>query len=155
MEELKCNGKWTNCAADLLPLVLSNWGRKTIKIFSCLTQKPVFDITPTLCEPDQSSSIFLVYRSSEDNSIPSHYGGCEKIGTQTNHDEAIRTDDELNQIDTDIENVNNTENGTTESDTRTPIKATPEEWKKNIRKKLRMSGKEYISQRENSARKSS
>ena len=123
MEELKCNGKWTNCAADLLPLVLSNWDRKTIKIFSSLTQKPVFDITPTLCEPDQSSSIFLVYRSSEDNSIPSHYGGCEKIGTQTNHDEAIRTDDELNQIDTDIENVNNTENGTTESDTRTPIKS--------------------------------
>ena len=155
MEELKCNGKWTNCAADLLPLVLSNWDRKTIKIFSSLTQKPVFDITPTLCEPDQSSSIFLVYRSSEDNSIPSHYGGCEKIGTQTNHDEAIRTDDELNQIDTDIENVNNTENGTTESDTRTPIKATPKEWKKNIRKKLRMSGKEYISQREKSARKSS
>ena len=108
----------------------------------------MFDITPTLCEPDQSSSIFLVYRSS-------HYGGCEKIGTQTNHDEAIRTDDELNQIDTDIENVNNTENGTTESDTRTPIKATPEEWKKNIKKKLRMSGKEYISQREKSARKSS
>jgi hypothetical protein len=54
-----------------------------------------------------------------------------------------------------IENVNNTENGTTESDTRTPIKATPEEWKKNIRKKLPMSGKEYISQREKSARKSS
>ena len=155
MEELKCNGKWTNCAADLLPLVLSNWGRQTIKIFSCLTQKPVFDITPTLCEPDQSSSIFLVYRSSEDNSIPSHYGGCEKIGTQPNHDEAIRTDDELNQIDTDIENVNNTENGTTESDARTPIKVTPEEWKKNIRKNLRMSGKEYISQREKSARKSS
>ena len=76
----------------------------------------MFDITPTLCEPDQSSSIFLVYRSS-------HYGGCEKIGTQTNHDEAIRTDDELNQIDTDIENVNNTENGTTESDARTPIKS--------------------------------
>ena len=155
MEELKCNGKWTNCAADLLPLVLPNWGRKTIKIFSSLTQKPVFDITPTFCEPDQSSSIFLVYRSSEDNSIPSHYGGCEKIGTQTNHDEAIRADDDLNQIDTDIEIVNNTENGTTESDTRTPIKTTPEEWKKNIRKKLRMSGKEYISQREKSARKSS
>ena len=123
MEELKCNGKWTNCAADLLPLALSNWSRKTIKIFSCLTQKPVFDITPTLCEPDQYSSIFLAYLSSEDNSIPSHYDGCEKIGTQTNHEEAIRTDDELNQINTDIENVNNTENGTTESDTRTPIKS--------------------------------
>ena len=179
MEELKCNGKWTNCAADLLPLALSNWCRKTINIFSSLTQKPVFDIIPTLCEPDQSSSIFLAYLSSEDNSIPSHYDGCEQIGTQTNHEEAIRTDDELNQIDTDIENVNNTENGTTESDTRTPIKsrkkvgrpkgtpqckshsfttphkkklfrkrkATPEEWKKNIRKKLRMSGKEYISER--------
>jgi hypothetical protein len=121
VEELKCNGKWTNCAADLLPLALSNWSRKTIKIFSSLTQKPVFDITPTLCEPDQSSSIFLAYLSSEDNSIPSHYDGCIKIGTQTNYEEAIRTDDELNQIDTDIENVNNTENGTTESDTRSPI----------------------------------
>jgi hypothetical protein len=50
-----------------------------------------------------------------------YYDGCIKIGTQTNYEEAIRTDDELNQIDTDIENVNNTENGTTESDTRSPI----------------------------------
>jgi hypothetical protein len=41
VEELKCNGKWTNCAADLLPLALSNWSRKTIKIFSSLIQKPV------------------------------------------------------------------------------------------------------------------
>jgi hypothetical protein len=72
VEELKCNEKWTNCAADLLPLALSNWSRKIIKILSSLTQKPVFDITPTLCEPDQSSSICLAYLSSEDNSIPSH-----------------------------------------------------------------------------------
>jgi len=32
VEELKCNGKWTNCAADLLPLTLSNWSRETIKL---------------------------------------------------------------------------------------------------------------------------
>ena len=55
VEELKCNGKWTNCAADLLPLALSNWSRKTIKIFSSLIQKPVFDITLSLINTVQSS----------------------------------------------------------------------------------------------------
>ena len=94
MEELKCNGKWTNC--DPLPLAFLT--RVKIKICSSLTQKPVFDITPTLFEPDQSSSTFLAYLSSEDNSIPSHYDGCEKMGIETNHGKAIRTNVEKSVI---------------------------------------------------------
>lgn len=59
VEELKGNGRWTNRAADLLPLALSNWSKKRIKIFTSLTQRPVVDIAPTLCEPEQSTPIYL------------------------------------------------------------------------------------------------
>jgi len=177
VEELKGNGRWTNRAADLLPLALSNWSKKRIKIFTSLTQRPVIDIAPTLCEPEQSTPIYLYYLTSEDDSMPSQYDACVQIGTnvtyqpakivEEQHQHYVYAEDGCNEIpSTETQTITPAKTKTNVGRPRgtpprkshtfmTPPKkklfrkrkATPDEWKKNTRKKLRMSGKEYVSQR--------
>ena len=47
VHELQRSGKWTNDAADFLPLALADWTQRPINIFTSNQQKPVSDVLPT------------------------------------------------------------------------------------------------------------
>ena len=46
VEELRQPGKWSNDAADMLPLALASWTNQTVRIYSSSPVHPVVDIHP-------------------------------------------------------------------------------------------------------------
>ncbi|CAC5366360.1 unnamed protein product [Mytilus coruscus] len=108
IDELSVNGKWTNRAADLLPLALANWTGQTVKIFSSLSNQTILDITPSVKHSKNSSCepITLAYLASTNNTIPEHYDACVKLGTAHKPSNA----NQLNQSDSCHEESEITEN---------------------------------------------
>ena len=70
IDRLAVNGNWTSRAADLLPLALTNWSGKNVRIFSSLSHQPILDIKPTLCQVLSMDPITLAYLASDNTTIP-------------------------------------------------------------------------------------
>lgn len=161
IEKLKRDGYWTSSVADLLPLVLANYAKRNIIIYTNHEDQPVVRIKPSNTESgavaDQSNSINLVYTS-----IPGtfeHYDACLE-NTQHEIFTAMPLLGDVNSKQNKQQNKETPHKKTTPVKKGTPRKravfitpekklltrkrkATPENWKKNIRKKLRLSGAQY------------
>lgn len=73
---LRSHGVWDNCANDVMPLALSNFTKRQVKIFISRTSPAVINITPTLpgCQGDAFNPIYLALLTSP--GVPQHYDGC-------------------------------------------------------------------------------
>ncbi|KAK3107527.1 hypothetical protein FSP39_016707 [Pinctada imbricata] len=173
VEKLRGNGIWSNKAADILPLVLANFTCRHVRIFSSSPEISVLDIEPTLQTKQGiiEERIYMAYIGSE------HYDGCVKQINDKTHIQANGILDTEQKSTSNIEEMdesyvhkeeqsplqhNEHKRGRpigtskTKSDSfMTPPKkklfrkrkCTPETWKKNVRKKLKLSGQQYVSQR--------
>ena len=73
VHELRQSGKWTNDAADFLPLALADWTQRPIKIFTSNQQRPVFDVLPTShVGINHQNAITLGFLQC----YPEHYDAC-------------------------------------------------------------------------------
>ena len=164
---LKQSGQWNTTLADCLPLAVANTFSVTIKVFSSLISTPVYDIGPDLVASTKSS-IHLAYIG-----IPGqeHYDAITKktlfLKTVSI---ANSSSDKSDQVNKEMDR-NNDENVSTPSkdegwdtcpdvtphkdarfsnpknkDQKRKRKCTPEIWKRNVRKRNRDAGIEYISQ---------
>ncbi|KAK7093663.1 hypothetical protein V1264_007366 [Littorina saxatilis] len=73
---LRSHGVWDNCANDVMPLALSNFTKRRVKIFISRTSAAVINITPTLpgCQGDAFNPIYLALLTPP--GVPQHYDGC-------------------------------------------------------------------------------
>ncbi|CAC5416611.1 unnamed protein product [Mytilus coruscus] len=169
IDEFSVNGSWTNRAADLLPLALANWSGQTVKIFSTSTNNTIpehYDACVKLGTAHKPSNANQLNQSDschEESEI------TENINKEISNEEGPTIDNNHQSENSDVL-YTCVQIGTPEKPKRkrgrpkgtpprkapnfiTPPKkklfrkrkAMPETWKKNIRKQLRLSGKEYIS----------
>lgn len=59
VEELRQPGKWSNDAADMLPLALASWTNQTVRIYSSSPVCPVVDIHPVTDQESDDKIINL------------------------------------------------------------------------------------------------
>lgn len=59
VEELRQPGKWSNDAADMLPLALASWTNQTVRIYSSSPVRPVVDIHPVTDQESDDKIINL------------------------------------------------------------------------------------------------
>lgn len=175
IEYLKKDGYWSNTVADFLPLVLSNFLKLRIEIYTSQENQPVIKIEPTMSPKPaiNSAPIQIAYLSIP--GVLEHFDACEPLvgrsGDGMEKSEQCSVQNTSNNaeyvatkvvLDTNIPTIpveHNETNGQQQHTPRkkavynTPIrkkltrkrKLTPENWKKNIRKNLRMRGQEYVS----------
>lgn len=167
VEILRQSGNWKERLADCLPLAFANMYQRPIRIFSSNTTNPVFDVKPTMgiCSDECIRLAYIEIPGSE------HYEGiqrCDRIGAGNNLSNTSTA--EMNSEECFCQNIdiqstpskpdkNNTSqyHVTPHKDAhyRSPIrkelrrrkKAQPELWKRNVRRRNRLSGLPYISQK--------
>ncbi|KAK7474659.1 hypothetical protein BaRGS_00034083 [Batillaria attramentaria] len=172
VEELRENGIWNTTANDILPLALANFTRRRVKIFSSKLDKPVWDITPSLKTGETASvfsPIYLAFLAPRGQ--PEHFDGCllkkryiytEFGDTCPSHEQ--EAEELQDSQDACTNEANGLDSDSTESEQEspnipgiyiTPPKkahgrkrvAHPENWKRNVRKQLKLSGQQYTSSR--------
>ena len=82
IENLKCDGYWTNRVADFLPLALANVEKKKVIIYTCREDQPVITVQPNITEASTEDVIMLAYIS-----IPNtleHYDACSALDSEVN-----------------------------------------------------------------------
>ncbi|KAK3085282.1 hypothetical protein FSP39_001017 [Pinctada imbricata] len=159
---LKQEGNWSNELGDTLPLAVSNYLKREIMIISSNRNKPVLRIQPTIGKTLDDSLITLAYLA-----IPGseHYDACIPLDKNISNNQPDKANSESRPPKTPDKQTPKKQGGKMSSGfnitprkqadyispkkkTRTrKRKAVPAEWKKNIRKRLRLSGKEYTNTR--------
>ena len=169
VHELRQSGKWTNDAADFLPLALADWTQRPIKIFTSNQQRPVFDVLPTShVGINHQNAITLAFLQC----YPEHYDACvseknkDHSGCSSMYSGNDVSQDNLTdgQSTNQQETVEQTSPPSPEKEqlitprkqgafTTPPTKKLvrkrtpkPETWKQSVRKTLRLEGKAYVSQ---------
>ena len=149
VEQMRENGHWSADIADALPLVIANIFGRELKIFSSNRTKPFFSIKPSLCDLQSTDIIPLAYNSVRGFE---HYDACIPYNSESS----------VNETPTKNISEDHAKKTTEPGPSITPRKAAkyksppkkirtrrrkarPELWKKNVRKSLKMAGKEYIS----------
>ena len=165
IDKLKHDGYWTSNVADLFPLVLANYAKCRVFIYSNNDSQPVITICPTDSTEQVSQyhkDIRLAYTSIP--GVLEHYDACiDELGDNMLIATPLAKEflDNAN-ISCSIQSQQNERRQSPLKEKATPRKravfvtpekklvtrkrkATPEHWKKNIRKKLRLQGDEYTS----------
>lgn len=167
IENLKRVGYWSNRVADFLPLALANFEKKCVLIYTNKEEQPIIKIQPNLVDIASDDVINLAYIS-----IPGlieHNDACviasdtDSQNISSNVNDSNDNEHEMfvaTPLSTETNATPKKSTGSYTSATprktanyNTPVKirlvrkrmATPENWKRNIRKKLRLNGKQYIS----------
>ena len=155
LENLKKDGYWSNKAADLLPLALANYVDCRVTIYTSKPDQQKIVIVPTLTQNERNKEIRLAYISIPN--ILEHYDACIAIpacdpGPYIASPVPSTTDisqhaNVLNTSKKVIQTPSTAAKYVSPNKKRLfrKRKATPENWKKNIRKRLRLSGQEYVS----------
>ncbi|XP_062577208.1 uncharacterized protein LOC134239069 [Saccostrea cucullata] len=177
VDQLRRDGIWSNKAADMLPLALANFTGRHVRIFSSSSEASVLDIEPTMQRSQNTNHIYLAYVGSRGISehydgCVKKTDRIQQAPMQTSEKNATVTEttanaDENNEgLDTPLEQSplktktqrKGRPKGTPKKKSAsfmTPPKkklfrkrkATPETWKKNVRKQLKLTGQQYVSQR--------
>ncbi|CAC5404117.1 unnamed protein product [Mytilus coruscus] len=169
IDEFSVNGSRTNRAADLLLLALANWTGQTVKLFSTSTNNTIpehYDACVKLGTTHKPSNANQLNQS---NSCHEESEITENINREISNEESPTIDNNQQSENSDVlytcvqictpekpKRKRGRPKGTPPRKAPNFItppkkklfrkrKAMPETWKKNIRKKLRLSGKEYIS----------
>ena len=82
IDVLKQTGYWSNKAGDFLPLPLSNWSKRPVRIYTSKHDKPIIEIQPTLGPVCNTTPLILAYTSSP--GFAEHYDACRKCITEKN-----------------------------------------------------------------------
>lgn len=162
LKELKRNGRWNNTLGDVIPLAIANTLKCQLTIYSSKPGQAVIDINPTLTEQQDIAENRLVYAYMAMRGCE-HYDACQKISFlhRTNTSTTASNGEKINQspiLQSSEEDEGNECNPVTPRKAATFVSPKrkpssrkknpmPHRWKKNIRKQLRLEGKEYISSR--------
>lgn len=142
LNELDVSGKWSLEIADVLPRALADFSKVPVRIYSSKPSLPILDFE-TENPLDTSHKIVLAYCAPP--GFAEHYNACCKVTTceQIIHD----SDKEcVTQEESHLMTPRKQAKYITPEKKKTSRKrkATPENWKKNIRKSLKLMGKEYF-----------
>lgn len=169
VHELRQSGKWTNDAADCLPLALADWTQRPVRIFTSNQQKPVFDVMPmSHVGTDHQCAktlvllqCYLEYYDACMSVKNNEHSGCSFMDSGGDVSRDNVTDGlSTNQKDTfeqtpllSPEKMQPVTPGKEDAFTTPPTKKLvrkrtpkPETWKQSVRKALGLEGKEYMSQ---------
>ena len=157
IEKLKCDGYWSNRVVDFLPLALANFEKMCVIIYTNKVNQPTIKICPTIGETNSDHVINLAYILVP--SVIEHYDACENITSDNN-----QAEDEINcanphdsgenmlyatRLPDTVINMTPRKSAKFVSPVKKRLtrkrKTTPENWKRNVRKRLKLSGKEYTS----------
>ena len=61
IDVLKQTGYWSNKAGDFLPLALSNWSKRPVRIYTSKHNQPIIEIQPTLGPVCNTTPLTLAY----------------------------------------------------------------------------------------------
>ncbi|WAR27356.1 LOW QUALITY PROTEIN: SLA1-like protein [Mya arenaria] len=148
IEHLKEDGYWSNRVADLLPLALTNYATCTLTLFTSKPDQPKIIIEPNLVGNVDNRNLNLAYISIP--SVLEHYDACRvsSSGCQTEMLTATKVVNEQDETHTPVKSQTPKKAAKFVSPVKKHLfrkkKAMPQNWKKNVRKRLRISGEEYI-----------
>ena len=78
IEQLKSDGYWSNKAGDCPPLVLSNWSKQRVAIYTSKPDQPIIDIHPTVASSMIGTEVIsLAYTPAP--YVSEHYDVCRKM----------------------------------------------------------------------------
>ena len=76
IDVLKQTGNWSNKAGDCLPLALSNWSKRPVRIYTSKHDQPMVENQPTLGPYCNTTPLTLAYTSTP--GFAEHYDVCGK-----------------------------------------------------------------------------
>ena len=159
IKDLGKEGYWSSRVADFLPLALANHLKNTVKIYTSKPEQPIIIVHPSQAVGPDLKELCLAYISIPN--VLEHYDACKPLTTAyeegDNNGENCQTSavhDNEEQFYATPAQMPST-HGTPRKSAKfiTPVKkklsrkqkATPENWKRNIRKQLKLRGEQYTS----------
>ena len=145
---LEKDGHWSNALSDCLPLAVANTYHREVRIYTSKVGMPVISVHPSMTEEEYPCFLLAYFN------IPGHehYDACTT--TQRNPpNNSITTTPEKSQPKVQVTNSPHVITPRKQAAFQTPPKgstsrkriANQKQWKKNVRKRLRLGGKEYTS----------
>jgi hypothetical protein len=168
VEKLREDGQWSADIADILPKALADWTGRSVRLLRSKSGKPILDLQPTTEKTSAKKQPILLAHMSPPG-LPEHYDICRREPRESVIDPNMPQQQEPNAQnltqreetpEKDLSHQEHIANAVPDSNTprksarfMTPPKkqrfrkrkATPENWKKNVRKTLKLTGKEHLS----------
>ena len=150
MDYLRQDGHWSVSLGDTLPSAVANLHKAQVHIYSSKPTQPVIALQPTFpgITADKTFTFaYIAVRGKE------HYEACTKVIRKTQNDGKQNEETQKTPTKRKLQERRNPITPRKQAKFKTPPKknltrkrqANPDSWKKNIRKKLRQSGKAYTS----------
>ena len=77
--KLRVPGEWSNNAGDMLPLALSSWTKRLVRVYSSNPERPILDFYPVGVQASSEDETMLTFALLDFARAP-HYNACTALG---------------------------------------------------------------------------